>query len=116
MTPLDDRTDLTFEALANPVRRSIVAHLATGEATVNELAAPFDMSLPAISRHIRVLERAGIVEQGRRAQFRPCRLVPGALRPVVDWAEEQRTVWEHRLDRLDAQLAVPTTSPEEDER
>jgi len=99
--PVDnDRLDETFAALANPTRRAILARLAGGEATVNELAEPFDMTLPAISKHIKVLERAGLIERSRHAQFRPCRLDPGPLADVAGWAEQYRPIWEDRFDRL----------------
>lgn len=100
----DDRLDETFAALANATRRAILARLARGEATVNELAAPFDMRLPAISKHIKVLEQAGLVVRSRHAQFRPCRLAPERLAEVATWADQYRTIWDERLDRLDDQL------------
>ena len=103
-TMTDDRLSKTFAALANPVRRSILARLADGEATVNELARPFDMTLPAISRHIKVLERAGLVVQGQRAQYRPCTLDADPLRDVASWAEQYRPIWEGRFDRMQAYL------------
>ncbi len=103
-TATDDRLTETFSALANPVRRSILAQLADGEATVNELARPFDMTLPAISRHIKVLERAGLVTQGQRAQFRPCTLDAEPLREVASWAEQYRPIWEGRFDRMEDYL------------
>jgi DNA-binding transcriptional ArsR family regulator len=96
--------DATFAALADPTRRAIVARLAMGEATVLELAAPFDMSLPAISKHLKVLERAGLITRGRDAQRRPCRLRVEALEDVTAWAEQTRRVWEERFDRLGAYL------------
>lgn len=96
-----ERLDLTFAALADPTRRAIVARLAKGEATVTELAAPFDMSQPAISKHLKVLERAGLVSRGRDAQRRPCRLEASALREVTDWLERFRELWDARFDRLD---------------
>ncbi len=99
-----DRLDTTFAALADPTRRAILARLASGEASVQELAAPFDMSLPAVSKHLKVLERAGLVARGRDAQRRPCRLVAAPLRDVADWAERYRRFWEERLDRLDDYL------------
>ena len=103
--PIDhNRLDETFAALANPTRRAILARLAEGEATVNELAAPFDMTLPAISKHIKVLERAGLIERGRHAQFRPCRLDPAPLADVAGWADQYRPIWEERFDRLDDYL------------
>jgi DNA-binding transcriptional ArsR family regulator len=99
-----DLLDRTFSALADPTRRAIVARLADGEATVSELAAPFDMSLPAVSKHLKVLERAGLITRGRRAQWRPCRLEPEALKEASDRLEDYRRLWEVRLDRLDEYL------------
>ena len=99
-----DTLSLTFAALADPTRRSILARLASGEASVTELAAPFKMTLPAISKHLKVLERAGLIARGREAQWRPCRLEPEALKTVADWVEEYRQFWEERFDRLDAYL------------
>jgi DNA-binding transcriptional ArsR family regulator len=99
-----DPLSLTLSALADPTRRAIVARLASGEATVSELAEPFDMSMPAISKHLRVLERAGLVEQGREAQFRPRRLRPDPLRDLAGWLEDYRKFWDARLDRLDEYL------------
>ena len=96
--------DVTFAALADPTRRAIVSRLATGDATVLELAAPFDMSLPAISKHLKVLERAGLISRGRDAQRRPCRLRMTALHEVTAWAEDTRRTWEERFDRLDGYL------------
>lgn len=90
--------DLAFAALANPTRRAILAHLARGEATVNALAAPFDMSLPAISKHISVLEQAGFITRGRNAQYRPCRLDTAPLEAVAGWAEAYRPIWQARFD------------------
>ena len=103
-TATDDRLDETFAALASATRRAMLARLAEGEATVSELAAPFDLSLPAVSKHLKVLERAGLVERGRRAQYRPCRLDAGPLQEVATWAERYRPVWEGRFDRLDEEL------------
>jgi DNA-binding transcriptional ArsR family regulator len=100
-----DRLSTTLAALADPTRRAILARLATGEATVNELAAPFDISLPAVSRHLKVLQNAGLVAQGREAQWRPCRLTPAPLAEVADYVEEYRELWEQRLDRLEDYLA-----------
>jgi DNA-binding transcriptional ArsR family regulator len=97
--------DAMFAALADPTRRSIVAHLTKGEATVNELAEPFAMSLQAVSRHIQVLERAGLISRGRHRQTRPCRLELDAFRNATDWIEEQRRIWSERLDRLGEHLA-----------
>ena len=99
MTPTD-RLSTTFAALADPTRRAILARLSTGEATVTELAAPFDMSMPAISKHLKVLERAGLIERGREAQWRPCRLQAEPLKEVESWVEQYRSHWEESLDRL----------------
>jgi len=99
-----DHLSTTFAALADPTRRAILARLVTGERSVTELAEPFDMSLPAVSKHLRVLERAGLIARGREAQWRPCRIEAGPLKQVSDWAEQYRHVWEKRLDRLDAYL------------
>jgi len=96
--------DAMFAALADPTRRSIVSHLTHGEATVNELAEPFAMSVQAVSQHIRVLERAGLVSRGRHRQTRPCRLEVDALRTATDWIEDQRKVWSDRFDQLDQHL------------
>ncbi|HEU4728550.1 MAG TPA: metalloregulator ArsR/SmtB family transcription factor [Kofleriaceae bacterium] len=96
--------DATFAALADPTRRAIVARLAKGDATVLELAEPFDISLPAISRHLKVLEQAGLIARERDANRRPCRLVGDALTDVVQWAEHTRRAWEERFDRLDEYL------------
>jgi DNA-binding transcriptional ArsR family regulator len=100
----DDPLSTTFAALADPTRRAILARLARGEATVSELAAPFDLSLPAISKHLKVLQRAGLIEQGRQAQWRPCRLTPEPLRDVADWIDQYRRHWEESFDRLDEYL------------
>ena len=99
-----DRLDATFAALADPTRRAILARLASGERSVTDLAAPFDMSLPAISKHLRVLERAGLIARGRDAQRRPCRIDPAPLKEIAEWAERYRALWEGRLDRLDLYL------------
>src|SRR3982751_5832496 len=96
----DDPLSITFAALADPTRRAILARLATGEATVNELAAPFDMTLQAISKHLKVLERAGLITRGRNAQYRPCRLEAAPLDGAVDWIERHRQIWEERFDQL----------------
>jgi DNA-binding transcriptional ArsR family regulator len=98
------RLDLTFSALADPTRRAILARLASGEASVQELARPFDMSLPAVSKHLKVLERAGLIVRGREAQWRPCRLAAAPLREVSDWVEQYRRFWDESLDRLDDYL------------
>jgi DNA-binding transcriptional ArsR family regulator len=95
---------MTFAALSDPTRRAILTRLTKGEATVNELAKPFEMSLPSISRHLKVLERAGLISRARDAQWRPCRIEVKALREVDDWIEEYRRMWEKRLDRLDDYL------------
>lgn len=97
----EDRLSETFAALANSTRRAILERLAQGEANVNELAEPFEMSLPAISKHIKVLERAGLVVRGQRAQYRPCSLDPSPLEEIADWAEHYRPIWEERFDQLD---------------
>jgi len=99
-----DPLSATFAALADPTRRAILSRLASGEATVTQLAEPFRMSLPAISKHLKVLERAGLVAQGREAQWRPRRLQPAPLKDVSDWVESYREFWEARLDRLDSYL------------
>jgi DNA-binding transcriptional ArsR family regulator len=99
-----DPLSTTFAALADPTRRAILARLAKGEATVTELAAPFDMSLPAISKHLKVLQRAGLVEQGRQAQWRPCSLKPEPLREASEWIGQYRRHWEESLERLDSYL------------
>ena len=100
MQTQSDQLSSTFAALADPTRRAILARLAKGEATVSELAAPFDVSLPAISKHLKVLQRAGLIEQGRQAQWRPCRLKPEPLRDVSDWIGQYRRYWEESFDRL----------------
>ena len=97
----DDRLNQTFAALANSTRRAILARLAEGEATVNELAEPFNMSLPAISQHIKVLERAGLITQGQKAQYRPCTIDVTPLKEISNWTEQYRHIWEARFDRMD---------------
>ncbi len=99
-----DRLSATFAALADPTRRAILARLVSGEASVTELAKPFDMSLPAISKHLKVLERSRLIRRGRRAQWRPCRLEAGPLKEVADWVEHYRRFWEQSFDRLDEYL------------
>lgn len=99
-----DQLDLAFAALANPTRRAILARLAQGPATVGTLAEPFEMSLPAVSRHIRVLEQAGLITQGREAQFRPCTLNATALKAVAHWTDQYRPIWDSRFDVMDALL------------
>ena len=96
----NDHLSTTFAALADPTRRALLARLALGEATVSELAAPFDMSLPGISKHLKVLQRAGLIEQGRQAQWRPCRLAPEPLREVAGWVDQYRRHWEESFERL----------------
>jgi DNA-binding transcriptional ArsR family regulator len=100
----DDRLNDTFTALADPTRRAMLARLATGDATVNELAAPFAMSLPAISKHLKVLERSGLISRTRHAQFRPCHLEWAALDSATSWIEENRRIWTERFDKLDRHL------------
>lgn len=104
MTP--DNLSLTFFALADPTRRAILARLASGEASVTELAKPFEMSMPAISKHLKVLERAKLIARGREAQWRPCRLEAERLKDVAEWVEHYREMWEQQLDRLDDYLRV----------
>lgn len=99
-----DTLSTTFSALADPTRRAILARLTAGEATVKELSAPFDMSGPAVSKHLRVLERAGLIERGREAQWRPCRLQASPLRDVAEWADRYRRFWDASYDRLDEYL------------
>ena len=101
---MPDHLSLTFSALADPTRRAILARLALGECSVKELAQPFAMSLPAVSKHLKVLERAHLIERGREAQWRPCRLAPEPLKDVATWLEQYRKLWDERLDRLDAYL------------
>jgi DNA-binding transcriptional ArsR family regulator len=99
-----DRLSTTFAALADPTRRAILARLASGEASVTDLAQPFEISLPAVSKHLKVLERAGLIARGRAAQWRPCRLEAGPLRDAADWLEHYRQFWEQSLDRLEDYL------------
>ncbi len=107
----DQDLDATFAALANGTRRAILARLTQGAATVNEIARPFDLTLPAVSKHIKVLEHAGLVRRSRHAQFRPCVLDPGPLDVVAAWVDEHRATWETSFDRMDAYLASLTTPP-----
>jgi DNA-binding transcriptional ArsR family regulator len=104
MTVAEKRLDATFTALADPTRRAIVARLARGDATVNELAAPFDITLPGISKHLKVLERCGLISRTRRAQFRPCHLEGEVLEAALSWIEENRRIWKERFDKLDEHL------------
>ena len=99
-----DHLSSTFAALADPTRRAILARLATGECSVTDLAEPFDMSMPAVSKHLRVLEKAGLIARRREAQLRPCRLEAAPIREVAQWAERYRAIWEQRFDRLEAYL------------
>ena len=96
--------DRVFAALSDPTRRAILARLVTGECSVTELAEPFDMSMPAVSKHLRVLERAGLIARGREAQWRPCRIDAGPLKEVAEWTERYRHIWESRLNRLESYL------------
>src|SRR5262245_9383204 len=108
----DNRLDETFAALANPTRRAMLARLAAGAATVNELAEPFDMQLPAVSKHIKVLERAGLVVRGQQAQYRPVALDPGPLVQVATWVDRYRHIWEASFDRMGDYLAQLRTRKE----
>jgi DNA-binding transcriptional ArsR family regulator len=99
-----DRLSATFSALADPTRRAILARLASGETSVTELAKPFEMSLPAVTKHLKVLERAGLITRSRAAQWRPCRLEAKPLQDISDWVEQYRQFWEQRLDRLEEYL------------
>jgi DNA-binding transcriptional ArsR family regulator len=110
--PADPLSETLF-ALADPTRRAILARLSTGEATVNELAEPFAMSLPAVSKHLKVLERAKLISRSRSAQWRPCRLEPEPLKAVDNWVGDYRKLWEHRLDRLETYLATLQSNPED---
>ena len=111
---VDERLDATFAALADPTRRAIVARLARGDATVNELAAPFQLSLPGISKHLKVLERSGLITRRRQAQFRPCHLERDALDSAVDWIETNRRLWTERFDKLDDHLRTLQARPNGD--
>ena len=109
-----DRLSTTYAALADPTRRAILARLASGEASVTELAEPFDMSLPAVSKHLKVLERAGLITRGRRAQWRPCQLDPVPLKDAADWLEHYRCFWEESFARLDEYLGeLQTENPKD---
>ena len=112
----EDNLSTTFAALADPTRRAIMARLASGEASVTELAAPFEMSLPAVSKHLKVLERAGLISRGRDAQWRPCRLEPGPLKEADDWLETYRRFWEQSFDRLSDYLREVQKEEESDDR
>jgi DNA-binding transcriptional ArsR family regulator len=104
MVKYENQLDAVFTALAHPVRRAMLAHLCKGDATVGELAKPFDMSLPAVTKHLKVLERAKLISRSKSAQWRPCRLEEAPLKNASNWIEEQRKVWEGRLDRLEGYL------------
>ncbi|GAA0548261.1 DNA-binding transcriptional ArsR family regulator [Rhizomicrobium palustre] len=113
---MSDRLSATFAALSDPTRRAMLARLALREMSVSELAEPFDMSLPAISKHLKVLEKAGLVSRGKEAQWRPCRLEAEALKPVDEWLAHYRALWEARLDRLDAYLTELQAATKEKKR
>lgn len=114
MTQPPDRLSAIFAALADPTRRAILARLTQGEATVKELAEPFKISAPAVTKHLKVLQRAGLITQGREAQWRPCRLEPAPLREVNDWLERYRRFWDESLDKLDAYLKEIQANPPQD--
>src|SRR3954469_17648221 len=114
--PQPDALSTTFAALADPTRRAILARLAAGEASVKDLAEPFDMSQPAISKHLRVLERAGLIEQGRQAQWRPRRLRAAPLRDIADWVDQYKRHWTESFDRLDAYLREVEDGPADDQQ
>lgn len=111
-----DQLSTIFSALADPTRRAILERLAEGEATVNDLAEPFEMTLPAVSKHLKVLEKAGLISRGRNAQWRPCRLQPEPLKEISTWVERYRQFWESSYDRLDAHLRKIMEGPRFDER
>ncbi len=113
---MSDRLSTTFAALADPTRRAILARLALGETSVLKLAEPFNMSLPAVSKHLKVLERAGLITRTRDAQMRPCRIEARALKEADDWLEEYRRLWEERLDRLDDYLRILQAQEKEDKQ
>jgi DNA-binding transcriptional ArsR family regulator len=110
---MTDHLSHTFAALADPTRRAILARLASGECSVTELAEPFDMSMPAVSKHLRVLERAGLIARGREAQWRPCRIEAGPLKQVAEWTEQYRKIWEGKFDRLENYLQELKTKEKE---
>jgi DNA-binding transcriptional ArsR family regulator len=111
-----DHLSLTFAALADPTRRAILARLVTGERSVTELAEPFQLSLPGVSKHLKVLQRAGLITQGRKAQWRPCRLEPERLKEVSDWVGDYRGFWDESFDRLDDYLREITSKEKQGER
>ena len=113
---MTDRLDATFAALADPTRRAILARLALGETSVKELAEPFEISAPAISKHLKVLEKAGLISRGRDAQWRPCKLEPQALKSVDEWLERYRRLWEERFDRLEEYLRELQAKGKTDDR
>jgi DNA-binding transcriptional ArsR family regulator len=112
----DDPLSTTFAALADPTRRAILARLATGEATVNELAEPFEITLQAVSKHLKVLERAGLISRGRDAQYRPCRLEAAPLDSAVGWIDQHRQVWKARFDQLEQHLRNIQTTHKENQQ
>ena len=116
VTMTEERLDAAFAALADPTRRAIVSALARGDATVNELAAPFEISLPGISKHLKVLERSGLISRRRDAQFRPCHLEVEALDGALDWIGTHRRIWDERFDKLDALLADIKAAPKKSSR
>ena len=111
-----DHMSVTFAALADPTRRAILARLASGEASVTELAGPFKLSLPGVSKHLKVLQRAGLITQGRKAQWRPCRLEPARLKEVADWVDEYRRFWDESFDRLGEYLEELQMEKKNDDR
>jgi DNA-binding transcriptional ArsR family regulator len=113
MTLAEPQLDQMFSALADPTRRAILSRLSTGEATVNELAEPFDLTVQAVSKHIKVLERCGLVSRSRVRQARPCRLEPAALEPAVEWIEQHRRIWNERFDQLDEHLRTLQQRPDD---
>lgn len=111
-----DQLSTTFAALADPTRRAILARLAAGDCSVTELAEPFDMSMPAVSKHLRVLERAGLIARGREAQWRPCRIEAGPLKDVAEWTERYRKIWERHFDSLELYLKQMKTAARKQEK
>ena len=113
---MSDQLSVTFAALADPTRRAILARLASGECSVTELAEPFEMSMPAVSKHLRVLERAGLIARGREAQWRPCRIEPAPLKQVAEWTERYRKIWEQHFDSLELYLQQMKSAAKRQER
>ena len=111
-----DQLSVTFAALADPTRRAILARLASGDCSVTELAEPFDMSMPAVSKHLRVLERAGLIARGREAQWRPCRIEAGPLKEVAEWTERYRKIWEQHFDSLELYLQQMKAAEKQQEK